>query len=226
MTTAVFELLERELDWVETNIDTAKPAHVHARLLRAINFYNSSVANTAEQMTIRHLNKKVIRALLQILLFNQKLASPSSPLPVVQVATVESFLRQSAREAKPPKKRVVFSGSRNFTDQGLVERVLCTLDPKTTLIVHGACRTGLDAIVDTLAKAAYFRVKAVPANWIRHRAQAGPMRNRKMLDDWEPSCVYVFYTDPDNKSSGTNHCAIEALKRGIPVIQAHKMFKK
>lgn len=56
-----------------------------------------------------------------------------------------------------------------------------------------------------------FPVERYPADWERYGKRAGPIRNRKMLDQG-PDLVVAFGGD-----KGTADCVREARRRGIAV---------
>jgi len=128
-----------------------------------------------------------------------------------------------------PPTTVAFTGSRSWSDKEMVRDVLMQLPVDKTIIIHGACPTGLDAIVDRMARAMGFRVVPFHADWRQHGRAAGPIRNGRMLRAFdanrEPipdiprsSVVYAF---PHGDSRGTADCISKAEALGIRVI-VHK----
>lgn len=108
--------------------------------------------------------------------------------------------------------RVVVTGGRDFTDRELVFSVLDAECP--TDLAQGG---GPGA--DTLAVAWYrFRWNREPityfAAWGSEGRSAGPRRNQRMLDDFEPDLVIAF---PGGK--GTADCVRRARKMGIRVME-------
>lgn len=77
-------------------------------------------------------------------------------------------------------KLLVISGSRDWTDEQPIYELLCLFDPYWTLVMHGHCPTGADAIADRRAQALGFVVKRFPADWNQHGNYAGPKRNEEM----------------------------------------------
>ena len=65
------------------------------------------------------------------------------------------------------------------------------------------------------AKKLGFTVREFPADWSIGRS-AGPIRNRKMLDE-KPDFVLAFHPDI-KKSKGTADTVREATRRGIKVL--------
>lgn len=92
--------------------------------------------------------------------------------------------------------------------------------PHDAEILHGACR-GADLLAARMALAMNetgekaFIVRPFQANWRKYGKAAGPIRNRKMLDE-KPDLVIAFHADL-SRSRGTKDCVEEALRRGLKV---------
>lgn len=112
-----------------------------------------------------------------------------------------------------PTKKVLVCGSRNWESITSIRKHLQKLSITTTIIQGEA--PGADTIAKEVAKALGMDVEGYYANWIRHGKPAGPIRNRKMLDQ-KPDLVIAFHPDL-NASKGTADCVIEAKRRKIPV---------
>ena len=108
--------------------------------------------------------------------------------------------------------KVVITGSRYWEDGDLIKKALQCYNIKT--LIHGGAR-GADSLADTVAKALNINVLVFEAEWDKYGTKAGPIRNRKMLDQ-KPDLVIAFNTDLKH-SSGTLDTVREALKRNIPV---------
>lgn len=124
---------------------------------------------------------------------------------------------------------VVVTGSRDWTDWGVIGDRLRRLPPGST-VVHGHASRGVDKLVDKIARELGFTVVREPADWrvtaatpswaIRRRpngalydVRAGRLRNVRMLVKYQPHLVLGFRL---NGSPGTTHCLEEARARGIP----------
>lgn len=108
--------------------------------------------------------------------------------------------------------RVLFTGSRNWQSISPIKAVIDSLPPDA-VVIHGACRTGADAIVDRLAKARGLKVDPYPADWTTHGKAAGPIRNRRMVAESKPTEAHAY---PMFDSKGTWDC-VNALKdAGVP----------
>lgn len=106
--------------------------------------------------------------------------------------------------------RVLVCGGRNYND----EATLCyVLDNAGTIgvLIHGNAR-GADLLADAWAKRRGIVVEVFPADWTRHGAGAGPIRNKQMLVEGTPDRVIAF---PGGK--GTADMVRRAKKAGIPV---------
>jgi len=217
------QLLDAELDWLEAQAGVISEVSFYDGLLCAIKLFDAVVVDNVDEMCIRHCNRKIILALLDRLIAWQSDASKAEP---AYEYVRESFRQTCRRLGKLPKYRIAFTGSRNYTNEALVAKVLATMDPKTTLIVNGSCPRGLHAIVHRLAHASGFKVTSVPAEWKRLGKAPLHIRNAAMMDNWQPDRLYAFYADPPRESPGTDRFICEAEKRGIQVVLAHKMFKE
>ncbi len=110
--------------------------------------------------------------------------------------------------------KVVVTGSRHWTDRRAIMRRLLEL-PEGTLIMHGSSGNA-DWCANEVAGLLGLPTKGFPAQWDRYKKQAGPIRNRKMLDE-KPDLVLAFRKGGPKLSPGTTDCGEEAERRGIPV---------
>ena len=106
---------------------------------------------------------------------------------------------------------VLVCGDREWRDRDRIRARLRELVPGARVIA-GACR-GADRIAAQEARALGLPVEEFPANWARYGHDAGPRRNRAMLDRG-PDLVIAFHGDL-SRSRGTAHCLGEARRRGI-----------
>lgn len=112
-------------------------------------------------------------------------------------------------------KRILVTGSRNWTDRDAIYMALATYTfLPGTVIVHGACPTGADAIAGEWARETIgFFEEAHPADWSTHGKAAGPKRNQAMVDLGADICLAF----PLGDSRGTRDCMRRAEAAGIPV---------
>lgn len=149
---------------------------------------------------------------------------------MVDVFGVKRFA--AAIEGPKMQLKVLCCGSRDWTDRETISRVLSGL-PMGTIIVHGACEKGADALVHEEAVAMSlgekrFLIAPYPADWDGYAAKgqrnaAGPARNSKMIREEHPdkfgvliSEVFAF-TNNLERSRGTYDMVKKARAAGIKV---------
>lgn len=114
--------------------------------------------------------------------------------------------------------RLLVTGSREWVDRELMERVLLKLTAGAdhVCIVHGAAR-GADRLSSVVARAHEWSVIAVPADWDRYGRSAGFVRNRFMLEQYAPDLVAAFKVGFDRTllSGGTEHMVALAIGQGV-----------
>lgn len=108
--------------------------------------------------------------------------------------------------------KVVIAGDRNWSNFKVVENYINSLPVETT-VIEGDCK-GADKIAGYIASKRGMRVVKFPADW-KLGYKAGPIRNRKMLDQ-SPEKLVIFHNDIEN-SRGSKNIRNQALKLGIPV---------
>jgi hypothetical protein len=85
----------------------------------------------------------------------------------------------------------------------------------TTIIEGGA--SGADAIAAHLAQSYSCQHLQIKAEWEKYGRAAGPLRNKRMLDEGKPDLVLAFHNDL-KKSRGTKNMIVQALGNKIKVI--------
>lgn len=119
-------------------------------------------------------------------------------------------------ESTSGNKRILVTGSREFKDYRLIEKVLAEWRRYGYgTVIHGAAR-GADSLADQAARSYGYNVIRVPAEWDRYGKRAGPIRNQKMLDDFKPDIVIAFHEDL-TKSKGTIDMVRRAIRAGLTV---------
>ena len=113
--------------------------------------------------------------------------------------------------------RVLVTGSRDWDAPEIVEAALAwaVYQKVPAVIVHGACRTGADAIASRWTR--QHRVIGLseelhPALWGNHGRAAGPRRNAEMVRLGADICLAFIR----NGSCGASHTAQLAENAGIP----------
>lgn len=112
--------------------------------------------------------------------------------------------------------RVLICGDRNWDKPAAIEVILEGLAVTTEwLTVIEGCARGADKVAceweDSVATHAHY-----PADWNTHHRAAGPIRNRKMLEEGQPDVVFAFH-DNLEESKGTKDMVKIAHKAGVPV---------
>jgi hypothetical protein len=112
--------------------------------------------------------------------------------------------------------KVLICGSRHWSDWHLIKSVLETLEPESTVIIHGAAK-GADTLAAILAvEMGFYQVKAYPTQWSKYGRAAGPIRNQQMLDEEDPEIVHAF-SDDLYSSKGAKDMVRRAKKHGCSV---------
>jgi len=110
--------------------------------------------------------------------------------------------------------RILVCGDRRWTDYGMIWKELVERLP-IELVIHGGAR-GADALAGRAARELGIPVSEFPAEWSRYGRAAGPIRNRRMLDEGKPDLVLAFHNDI-NRSLGTRNMVRQAVEAGVPV---------
>jgi len=114
---------------------------------------------------------------------------------------------------KKDGKLVVVKPERNFICD--VMDAVCGYDktgePLPIILMHGACPTGVDLVVDKWADRNMMITKRYPADWKRYGNAAGPIRNQQMVDKGPSYCIAFPGGD------GTKDCVTRADEAGIQV---------
>jgi hypothetical protein len=116
--------------------------------------------------------------------------------------------------------KVLCTGSREWTNDEIIRRELSLLPPGT-IIVHGHCPWGADAIVDRIARELGFEVRRYPARWGTYRrGYDGNARNQRMIDEEhrsdEPFDLCLAFPKNTIQWGGTMDCMERAREAGIP----------
>lgn len=119
--------------------------------------------------------------------------------------------------------RILITGSRDWTNRTPIDNALTALAAanaffeRPTIIVHGACPTGADAIADAWTRwhaqrSPLITAERHPANWQTNGKRAGFIRNAHMVNLGADAC-FAFIKDG---SRGASHTAALAEQAGIP----------
>jgi len=112
--------------------------------------------------------------------------------------------------------RLLVTGGRDYWDE--IE-LFNTLDEiaeyrDISVVIHGNA-AGADTLAGTWARDRGIPVISVPADWQRYGRQAGPIRNRLMLEQCKPDLVVAF-----KGGRGTKDMVTISRAAGIEVIEA------
>lgn len=130
--------------------------------------------------------------------------------------------------------RILITGSRDWEcrplAQRVVDRLLAKYGDDLTLVI-GGCASGIDINFEILAKFARVDCEIHPAKWFDfdapncvikkdsrgrdYNANAGPQRNKEMVDSGIDYCIACHQNLRESK--GTKNCVSLCLKAGIPV---------
>lgn len=116
------------------------------------------------------------------------------------------------------KYRILVTGSRSWDDHNVIIEALLDAAKDAPAgsditIVHGACPSGADLLVDRVALHYEWDIERHPAEWERFGKPAGFIRNRIMVESGADICLAFI----KNESRGATHCAGVAEAYRIPV---------
>ena len=110
--------------------------------------------------------------------------------------------------------RLLVCGSREYENWTRIDFELSNLLRKPTVIIHGAA-PGVDTLAGIWARRNNILEEVYPADWETYGKAAGPIRNKKMLDEGKPDVVMGFLS---KDSKGTKNMIEQAKKAGVPCI--------
>lgn len=117
--------------------------------------------------------------------------------------------------------KVLVCGSRDWNNIQSIEKEFKKL-PQGSIIIHGACPTGADAIAEKLAMKYGFPIRRYAADWDKEGKSAGPKRNSKMIKSehvgGDPITIGLAFTHDLVRSRGTKDCVEKARKAGIKMM--------
>jgi len=128
---------------------------------------------------------------------------------------------------EPRKLRVVVTGGRDFNDYSYVNKVmdlfiLSEFGKDMHLLIYGVA-TGADTLCYEWAVARNIITLPFPvtkSEWDRLGRAAGPIRNRRMIEDGKPDVCIAF---PGN--TGTANMIKQCKELGVPVILAEEIMR-
>jgi hypothetical protein len=113
--------------------------------------------------------------------------------------------------------KVLVCGGRDYSNRARVEQILDAAVERLDLtsIVQGG-QTGADTLAKQWALARKLQCETFYADWDRLGNAAGPLRNKRMLDEAKPELVIAFPT-PGAPNKGTNGMVKLARDAGLTV---------
>jgi hypothetical protein len=108
--------------------------------------------------------------------------------------------------------RVLVCGGRTFDDWALLKETLDGLE-QASVIIHGAT-AGADTLAGRWGELRKVPVWAFQADWTAHGRAAGPIRNKRMLEEGRPDLVVAF-----PGGHGTANMVKQARAAGVRVIE-------
>lgn len=111
-------------------------------------------------------------------------------------------------------QRILVCGSRHLQGGDYFKVLIALFEygcSGTTVISGGAA--GIDACADAAARAIGLKSLVFPADWAAHGRAAGPIRNKRMLDEGRPDLVLAF-----PGGLGTADMVSRARRAGIRVV--------
>lgn len=104
----------------------------------------------------------------------------------------------------------------NWLEHYLRSEITCQFGSKAwpiTALMHGGAR-GADEGAGRWAESENLKPLVFKADWKQHGRAAGPIRNKKMLDQGKPDVVIAF-----PGGAGTKNMVGMAMASGVPVIE-------
>ena len=112
------------------------------------------------------------------------------------------------------KRRLPVFGDRAWDDYAAVKREIKRRMPD--VVIEGEA-DGADSMARLAAEELGIRVLKFPAEWSKYGRAAGPIRNRQMLVEGQPTEAIGFHRNI-TKSKGSKNMLGQCEKRGVPTI--------
>lgn len=111
--------------------------------------------------------------------------------------------------------RVLVCGGRKYRDKERLYGVLDKLHEGTKIdrIVCGGA-SGADLLAERWARERGVSLRVYKPDWDTYGLRAGPIRNKKMLDEEDPDLVVAF-----PGGGGTRDMVTRSFKEGLPVME-------
>ena len=109
-------------------------------------------------------------------------------------------------------KAIIICGDRYWTDERIIYLYMDSLLPDVRIITGGA--NGADKMAEDLRQRLGLDGKVYNAKWHIFKKAAGPIRNRRMIEDENPYLVVGFH-DNITRSRGTRDMLLQAKRKRI-----------
>ncbi len=122
--------------------------------------------------------------------------------------------KKSPARDEHPFHRILVCGGRDFTDRAALFAELDRLHHNhgpVTLLIHGNA-IGADRLAGEWAATQRIQQRRFPADWKKDGSAAGPIRNKRILDEGKPDLVVAFSGD------GTDDIVRQAREAGVEVL--------
>lgn len=109
--------------------------------------------------------------------------------------------------------KVIIAGGREFNDYDLL-KISCDriLIRQTNIEIVSGKALGADKLGEVYAKEKGYKIKEFPADWIKYKKGAGPIRNKQMAEYSDG--LIAFW---DGKSKGTKNMIDLAKNHGLKI---------
>lgn len=111
--------------------------------------------------------------------------------------------------------KIIIAGGRNFNDYNVVKHVCdkYTKDKYNSIEVVCGMAKGVDLLGKKWGDDNGYNIKEFPANWVKYRSSAGPIRNKQMAE--YGNVLIAFW---DSNSKGTKNMIDIAKDLGLDII--------
>lgn len=117
--------------------------------------------------------------------------------------------------------RIIIAGSRDFNDYILMASVVSDIinikNIKDDIEIVSGHAKGADALGERFANDRGYHLKIFPADWIKYKRSAGPIRNKQMAEYAAESERGILIAFPMGESRGTRNMIEEAKKLELEV---------
>ena len=110
--------------------------------------------------------------------------------------------------------RILVCGSTTYKNRTAIKREILLRNP--TCIIQGGAE-GADSLAYSIAKELGLDFETYEAEWTRYGKPAGPIRNKRMLDEGQPDLVLAFFDG--YRSRGTNNMVNQARAADVLVVE-------